>query len=320
MLRTLAALLILGALAPFAASAQSLGDTDPLTISISPAYPRPYDTVTVTVGSNSIDLTASTIRISVNGAVVEEGLRSTQVKLGGPGTKTTIAASATNTEGTFQDQVALAPGDLSVVVEPVSSSQPLYQGATLVPSEGQVRIVAVADLRTSPTTRVPNSQISYTWKLGTQVLQADSGLGRNVLVATAPARYRDADITVTATNQAKTVTAQAATSISPVDPLVRIYRSDPLEGIDFAHALSGTFALSGTEEMFRALPFYFKTAPTLAWTLNGNASGATPDLTVRSSGGSGTALLGVAATGPEARAEGSLTLRFGSTGTGIFGR
>lgn len=318
MLRTLAALLL--ALMPFGALAQALPAQDPLTITLSPAYPRPYETVTVTVGSNLVDLSASTVAIYANGTEVERGLRSAQVRMGGPGTRTTIRATAVASEGTYEDTVVVAPADVALIVEPSSTLHPLYEGAGLVPSEGTVRIVALADLRTGPGARVPTSQISYTWKLGSQTLQGESGLGRSVLTATAPARYRDAVITVTATNQAKTVSAQASVTIAPADPLVRIYRSDPLSGISFEKALSGSFALSGSEETFRVVPFFFKEFPSIAWTLNGNASGAGQDLTVRSSGGGGTALLGVAATGEEARAEGGVTLRFGEGGTGIFGR
>ncbi|HYD93028.1 MAG TPA: hypothetical protein VEB18_01050 [Candidatus Paceibacterota bacterium] len=318
MLRLIVGILFIGVMTPSFASAQV--STDPLTINISPNYPRPYEMVTVTVSSNAIDLAASTITISANGSVVEEGLRSTQIKMGGPGTRTTISVNAQGAEGTFTKQATIAPADVSVIVEPIATNHPLYKGASLVPSEGSVRIVALADIRTAPGTRVPNEQIVYTWKLGTQILEAESGLGKNVLRASAPPQYRDATITVTATTQSKSISAQTTVNISPVDPIVRIYRTDPLEGIDFDHALSGTFTLAGAEETFRALPFFFKNTPTLQWTLNGNRSGTGPDVTVRSTGGSGTALLGITATGPEARAETSLTLRFSSGSTGIFGR
>lgn len=317
MLRFLLGLALL--IAPSFALAQALPTAEPLTISISPSSPRPYETITATVTSNLVDLTASTVTLYANGAVIEEGMRSAQVKLGGPGSRTTIRAVASGTDGTYEDTISVIPGDLSLILEPVSTTQPLYKGGLLVPSEGRVRIIAVTDLRTSPTSRVPTNQIAYTWKVGSQTLQADSGLGKNVLVATAPVRYRDAVVSVTATNQAKTVSAQASITITPTDPIVRVYRSDPLGGISFEQALSGTFALAGTEETFRVIPFFFKETPALEWTLNGNRSGSGSDLTVRSTSGGGTAQLGVAATGEETRAETSFALRFGQS-VGIFGR
>ena len=318
MLRSLLALALL--LAPFGVLAQSFPSQEPLTIAISPTYPKPYETVTVTVGSTLVDLAASTITIYAGGAEVEKGMRSAQVKMGGPGSRTTIRAVAAGAEGTYEKSLTIAPSDISLVVEPATTMHPLYDGAGLVASEGKLRIVAVADLRTAPGTRIPSSQISYTWRLGNQVLQVDSGLGRSVLNATAPVRYRDAVVSVTATNAAKTISAQASVAIAPADPIVRIYRSDPLSGISFEKALSGSFALVGSEETFRVVPFFFKEIPAIAWSLNGSPSGSGQDVTVRSSSGAGTAQLGVVATGKEARADANLTLRFGEGGIGIFGR
>lgn len=319
MIRSLLALTLAALLAVPGTSIAQVASQQPLSITLSSASPRPYETVTVTVASNLIDLAASTVTIYANGAVVEQGLRTAQVKLGGPGARTTLRATATGSEGTYEATLSVIPGDVSLIVEPMTTSFPFYEGASVVSSESRVRIVAVTDLRTSPTTRVPSSQIAYTWKVGAQTLTADSGLGRSVLVATAPARYRDAVVSVTATNQAKTVSGSASITIAPSDPIVRIYRSDPLAGIFFEKALTGSFALTGTEETFRAVPFFFEELPALAWSLNGNRSGSSPDLTVRSSSGAGTAQLGVLATGEETSAESSLTLRFGES-TGIFGR
>ncbi len=315
----LASLIALVLIAPTASFAQGIPGQEPLSLSVNPASPRPYETVTVTVNSNLVDLAASTITIYLNGAVIEEGMRSAQVKIGGPGTRNTFRAVASGAEGTYEATLSIIPGDVSLIIEPVATNHPFYQGGMLVPSEGKVRIIALTDLRTSPTARVPANQISYTWKLGSQTLLAESGLGRNVLTATAPTMYRDAVVSVTASNQAKTVSGQASITITPSEPLVRIYRTDPLGGVSFEKALSGTFALTGTEETFRAVPFFFKEKPGIEWTLNGNRSGTSPDLTVRSASGSGTAQLNATALGSEARAQAGVTLRFGES-TGIFGR
>lgn len=308
------------AVSPLSAGAQSLATSDPVTIRLSPEYPRPYEQVTITVESSFLNVVTSTITISANGAVIEEGSRNATIKLGGPGTKTDISVSVSAAEGTYVSKKTIRPAELSLVVEPVSTSHAFYDGAQLVPSEGRLRLIALTDLRSAPGTRIPNESISYTWRLGDKVLLNDSGFGKNVLTATAPPRYRDAKISVTAETRDASVVAYATTVISPVDPIVRIYPKDPLRGVSFSTATADALSLGGAEATFRAIPYFFAVSPAISWSLNGEVSGAAPDITVRSSGGAGTAALSVTAQDAEASATDSAALKFTSTTkSGILG-
>ena len=314
-------------LTPFCAAsthAQGIPTTvNELSLSISPQYPRPYDTVTVTVGSTQLDLASGIISITVNGKVVSEGERSATFTLGGPGVKTTIQATVKDALGTHSVSRTITPADVALVLEPTSTVPPFYKGAKLVASEGSLRLIALPNFQTAGGTAIAPQSLSYTWKFGDKILEAQSGVGKNVLVATAPVRYRDARITVTVTNADKSLVAQATTLISPVDPVIRMYRNDPLAGVDFSSALSGSFVLPSDEETFRAVPYYYASSPTLAWTLNGTDSGSDADLTVRTTGATkGTALLGVraAVVGLLNNTEARLTVQFGEArSTGIFG-
>lgn len=311
-------------LLPLAASAQAFPGSEPLTLTLSPQYPRPYETVTVKVSSTAIDLATSEVAISVNGVIIEEGsgALSADARMGGPGSRAVIRATATENGLTYEAETTLAPSDVALVIEPVSSTHPWYEGAALVAPQGRVRIIAIPDLRASNGSRLAPETLSYTWKVGDRVLHEESGIGRSVLAAAAPVRYRDANVTVTVTNQAKTIIAQANTTIAPVDAALRMYRNDPLLGVLYDTAITDTATLSGTEETFRAVPYYFGIAPDIAWTVNGTASGTEEDVTVRVTGsGAGTANLSVSAKRPEAlqSASESVRLRFGAARTGIFG-
>ncbi len=316
-------LLPLALLAPGPARAQVLPSAAELNISLSPEFPHPYDTVTATVSSNQIDLAAAAITISVNGKAVAEGDRNATFSVGGAGTKTVIAVVAKDSAGTHDASITLHPEDVSVVVEPSSSVPPFYKGARLPASEGNVRLIALADFKTAGGAAIAPSSLVYTWKFGDKLLESSSGIGKSVLTATGPVRYRDADITVTVSTQDKTLAAQESAFVSPVDPVIRIYRNDPLEGIDFSKALSGTLPLMGDEETFRAFPFFYSLAPQITWTLNGTKSGTDPDLTVRTTGASaGSAVVGASAQDPSALNNGEtrFTVQFGgSRSTGIFG-
>ncbi len=316
------ALLCLVFLFPTAAHAQFTPGVEPLVLSVSPQYPRPYDTVTVSVSSTLLDLAASDIVFYVDGKVMGEGERKASFGLGAPGTKTSVRVEVSGDGGTTEKTLTIAPADVSLVLEPTATTHPFYRGAALPAPEGSVRLVAVTDFKTAAGASIPPESLVYNWKHGDRQLAAESGIGKNVLVATAPTRYRDARVVVTVTTKDKALVGQASVVVSAVAPVVRVYRHDPLLGIDFAHALEKTFALAGTEEAFRAVPYHFGRTPVISWKLNGADTGSDPDLTVRTTGAErGTALLGVSADGEGlfAHAERSLSLEFGgNAGNNLF--
>jgi hypothetical protein len=308
------------------ALAQGLPGTDPLTLVVSPQYPRPYQSVSIAPRSTLLDLSASTVRITVNGTNVYEGsgTQPTTIRAGGLGERTTVVVTVTDPSGrVYTKTQVLRPAEVSLVLEPASTAHPFYQGGGLVASEGRVRLVAVADLRTAPGARLPASSLVYTWRLGDRVLTDSSGIGRSTLTATAPVRYRNADITVTVTSPDSALVGQARTIVSAVDPVARLYRNDPLLGPNFDVALTDRFSMPDTEATFRAVGYFFAVPPTYAWTVNNATNGTDKDLTVRATGnGQGTARLGVTATEPESRrsVESRVTVDFGSSaGFGFFG-
>lgn len=296
----------------------------PLSMIISPQSPRPYQTITVTPSSSGIDLISSVVSVSVNGKVVEKGsgVQSVPVTVGGPGERTDIKVTAVTGGQSYSATVSIRPADVALVVEPVSTTHPFYAGASLVAPSGRVRITALADLRSSPGTRLNQNTLIYTWKLGDQILQKDSGIGRNQLNAVAPVRYRDAQVSVTVTDADSTLVAQSSTMISPIDPVIRIYRNDALMGPDFDHALSGTYTMLGEEEAFRGIAYYFGTQPSLAWSVGGQSASASNDVTVRTTGtGKGSANLSLNASNADTNQNvtGSVLVNFGAKKTNIFG-
>lgn len=303
------------------AHAQFVPGITELNISLSPQNPRPYDTVTATVSSTLIDLAGADISFSLNGTVIEQGNRTATFTVGGAGSKNTISVVARDGSGAHTAQTVIRPVDVIIVQEPSTTVHPFYSGAALTAQNGGIRLIAMTDFQTSPGVRIPTANLAFTWRLGDRILESDSGLGKNVLIATAPPRYRDAKITVSVSSQDGALFGDAAATVTPASPTVLVYKNDPLAGIDFAHAFSTLVPLVGDEETFRAVPFYFGAAPTVSWTLNGAESGSDPDLTVRSSGGNGTALIGASAvSGAGEHSETRFTLEFSAPkSTGIFG-
>jgi ribosomal protein L31 len=280
--------------------AQTLGScsVQAITLDVSPLYPAPYQNITLTPSSTTFDIAGATVSITVNGTSFYKGSGGNPVTIpmGGPGSATKIKVTATSAGQTYSQSITLRPAEVALIVEPVSTTHPFYLGTGLVGSEGSIRLVAIPDLRTSAGKSLDPATLEYTWKLGDQVLENDSGVGKSVLVATAPQRYRDADVSVLVQNSDGSLLAQAATSISPVDPVALVYLNDPLLGPLFDNALTGTFSMSDAEDTYRGVPYYFSETPTLNWTVNGVDSSTDKDLTVRSTGsGTGSAILSFSA-------------------------
>jgi hypothetical protein len=307
------------------AHAQQLPGIEDISIAINPIYPRPYQSFVITPSSTTVDLISSTVTISVNGKTVVSGTGGVTgtAATGASGTKTTVLVTVVNNGHTYKKQMVIIPADVALVVDPLAATHPFYMGGGLVASEGRLRLIAIPEFHTGTGALISSDKLVYTWRLGQQILQSSSGIGRSTLLATAPVRYRDAPITVTVTTQDSSIVAEASTQVSPVDPIVRLYENDPLMGPLFDRALTGTLVMQGTEETLRMVPYYFSSAPTLSWTVNRTASGATQDITVRSGGsGTGTASVGATATlsGAFQSAETSLMVNFGQKkGLGIFG-
>lgn len=323
-MRTLVSALFLS-VAFIAFPAQAQFSTEPLSVVVSPQYPRPYETVLITPRSTQLSLSSAEVVITANGVVVERGSgeRTAAVKLGGPGTSTTVLVTATLNGSVYTAETIIRPADVALVLEPLTTSHPLYEGGALVAAQGPVRLVAVADLRNTSGARISSGSLTYTWRLGNKILTEESGLGRSALVATAPARFRDADVSVTVATADERLVGYAETTVSPASPSVRAYRTDPLLGVDLAHALSGTFAIRGEEESFTAIPFNFAVIPQIRWTLNGSSAGSDPLLTVRTDDdASGRATVQYSASLDAvsgSSATGAFTLTFGGARNSLFG-
>ena len=316
---------LLFAFEPHASNAQTT-NVAPLTVDVSPQYPAPYQSVTLSPSSTVFDISASTITVTINGKAFYKGTGGSNitVPVGGPGSTNDVAVTISGDgQSPASQELVFRPETVALVVEPVSSTHPFYEGSGLVPSEGRVRIVAVPDMRTSPTRSLDPSTLIYTWSLGDQELDTDSGIGKSVLDATAPQQYRDADVSVTVTSPDGNEVAEANTTISPTTPLIRVYENDPLLGPLYDNALSGTVTLNGTEETYRGVPYNFSTMPPVSWEVNGTQSGTADDITVRSSGsGTGSAVLDFSATDSNTTqsADSTVSVNFGQpASSGIFG-
>lgn len=315
---TLATALLL----PLAARAQSPSDfiqpTTPFAAAISPQYPAPYSDATLSVASSVLDLSAATLSVSIAGSQIYKGsVQPLAIPLGRAGSITEVTVTLSAEDASYEDTLSLQPEDVALVAEPIASAPPLYQGKPSVPLDGNVRIVAIANLRDEGGRMLDPNTLSYAWMVdGTKMANA-SGIGKSALIVASPLQYRAREVSVAVASPDGSLVGGASLSLSAVDPTIRIYESDPLLGIRFDRALSDSFSIGNAETTLYAAPFSLPTtsgAPLIEWFLNGNSAqtGSTITLHPTGSGQGAASLSAVASRGAYAKAATNLSLIFGT--------
>ena len=311
---------------PALASAQFDSGTNPFTVSVDPTSPAPYSQVTLTPVSGQIDITNATMIVTVGGKEVYRGnAQSVPITLGGPGATLAIVVRMQTATGSYKQNLPLAPQDVVLVAEPLASAPPLYAGKPLVPLGGSVRVVAMADLRTSGGARLDPATLAYAWSVDGAQIDSASGIGKRAVIVDSPLQYRSRTIAVTVTSPDGRLAGSDSFDLVGSDPTLRIYERDPLLGIRFDHALGASYTLTGSEATLYGAAYSFPTAlgaPVLRWFLNGAAVQSGALLTLRPTGTkAGTASLSLTgASGDVSTASAGLTVSYGSSAsTNIFG-
>lgn len=323
-------LLALALFAPNTSIAQSFDDlgepTVSFSVSASPDYPEPYGKAVLSFVSSSIDLNAAMLSVSANGKKVYGGtVQPVTVVLGKAGSITRIVATITANGAAYEQTLTLQPQDVVLVAEPVASVPPLYPGKPAIPLEGSVRIVAMANLVNSAGVSLDPRTLSYAWTVdGTKIAKA-SGIGKDVLMVASPFEYRTREVSVLVMRPDGSLAGGSSLSLSPRQPWVRLYENDPLLGIRFDRALTGTHSIAAAESSLYGAPFSLPTtggAPRTEWFLNGSSAQTGNTVTLRPTGsGKGSASLSfVASAADTARATANLSILFGEqSGFNLFG-
>lgn len=310
---------------PTSSSAQfSPFSGEPFTLSVSPQYPLPYGEATVTPISGVLDLSDAVVTAFVNGtAVALSNTRTVTVPLGAAGKAVSVRIVATAGGTRYEKTVVIRPQDVVLVAEPLGTVPPLYAGKASIVSDGEVRLVAIANLVNGTVPLAPTA-LSYRWSIDGSLLAGASGVGKSSVTVAAPLPYRTRTVTVSVQNQDGSVTGGASLPLKTTEPLVRIYKKDPLLGIRFDEAVTGEVPLEEAEVSFYGVPYSFPLAgevPSLSWTLNGSTAKEGSTITLRPSGeGRGTATIGFEAVSGLLRANSRFSLVFGSAPRfGVFG-
>lgn len=308
----------------------------PVQYTLTPEIPGPNTSVTIKVAGVGNFIGNSTITWTLDGKVADEGIghNTFSFRTNRLGNKTTVTVSIRSIEhGIITNTWTFNPSLVNLVWEAQTTVPPLYMGHTRYSAGSRVTVFAFPEVMQGGV-RVPESKLSFQWKLGDQAKPDASGLGRSSFTFVGDQLHSYEDVSVDILS-GTTVVAHADITIPASTPEIILYARDPLRGILYNTALPATHTMSSVETTVHAEPYYFSRASarsgslTWDWTLNSNPTSGpntgVGELTLRTtSAGQGSAVVGVSLQNTSANAflqaaQNSITVIFGQKKSSVFG-
>jgi len=249
---------------PLAAHGQTLlSPVDPLSIEVDPAYPAPFEIVTLRVIGNVLELGESAISWSANGKRITSGtgVRSATVTLGASGTSVSVEVAAISPDGARAvGLVTIRPTEVDLHWSANSYVPPFFRGRALPSAGVTMRAEALTRFRRANGSTLESNELTYTWRRNNHVLISVSGRGKNIVEVPTPPLFGSHILSVTVTSSDDTYRGYASERISSYEPVLLLYHEHPLFGVLTNAAIQENAFFDDREATFTATPYYADTA------------------------------------------------------------
>lgn len=248
-----------------------------VSITLSPQNPGPRDPVTITIESYAIDINNATTRWYVGSTLVQEGkgIKKLITQAGDMAKPTTVRVVIQSQAGQITKTITIIPSRVSLLWEAETYTPPFFKGKSLFSHQSKITIMAEPEISANGRKVSPNNLI-YTWSKDGVVLGAQNGHGKKTISFVGSVISRNMRIMVEALDPISGLTASGVTTITPIEPEVVMYVSDPLYGTQYNKAINDTIPLKGSEVTLEAVPFFFSAPSGLlsgdisyTWSING---------------------------------------------------
>ena len=292
-LKSIRALFVVGLflMTPLFSHAQLSQSDTSAAIRVTPAYPEPNTSVTLTLEAYTYNQNGSSISWYIDGIedVGKKNQREVELIVGDYTDATEVIARLTLADGTAIDiKRSIMPTRIDIVLE-ADTLVPLFYKGRALPSAGSViRAVAI------PVSRHTPSELTYTWRLNNKSLHKGPLRGQDT--AEFELLYGgEATISVEVADPNGVVFAKKIVQVNTVEPEMYFYETNVLRGLS-RHALFSPHQLIGNETTVRAEPYYMdkhilEKDVHMEWKINGstveNPSSDPQNITLRNNGGTG---------------------------------
>lgn len=236
------------------------GIIEQVSIEQTPKIPKPGETVSIRITSYMTDLNKAKITWTQDGKIIlsQTGALTNQIQAPESGKKTTIVITIQKEGGgTISKTIVLSPADVDLIYEAQTYAPPFFKGKKLFTSEAVVALIAVPNFIGSNGSKISEKNLVYTWKINGVVQQSVSGYGKNTLTVKGQLIERPTTISVDVSAINSSLTASQSIQLKSTAPEVVIYENNPLLGVVYDKAISGTFLLERPQVDFEAIPYFF---------------------------------------------------------------
>ncbi len=230
-------------------------------VSLYPSNPKPNQEVSVTTHSYATDINNATITYTLNGKVAKTGTgqKNFSFTVGDAGVLTTLAVTVRTAEGeVITKTFRIRPSSIDLIWYTDGYTPPFYKGKSYFSHQNIITFVAIPYLSSSNGTTLSPNTLSYKWTINGDVMENNSGYGKNTFKMRGNVLSRNIEVKVEASSPQSLGTAESSTVIAPIEPIVLLYKKDPAYGINFDEALVNQKSIYNQEETtILAVPYFF---------------------------------------------------------------
>lgn len=244
--------------------------TESILVDMAPENPAPNENVNINLNSYLYDLDTVLITWSVDGKSVLSGIgkRSFSTRAGGAGSEVVVTITINLPEGAAVKNISIRPS-MTVLLWQATDSfvPPFYRGRALPSSEGEIKIVAMPEIKIGSVMANPKNMV-YSWQKDYTNDTEGSGYGKNSFIFSNDYLDDVNNVTVTASTIDQQHSSQASVNIKMTDPKILFYKNDPVFGTNWDNTLADPHKINGSE-IIAAMPYFISPKdlrnPMLVW-------------------------------------------------------
>lgn len=241
--------------------AQTVPAVSGMDLSVSTSNPSPDQTVIVTARSYNIDINSATVTWTVDGKMIKKGIGLTTLDVTAPslGKITAVKVTATTPGGmVVSGSINIQSGYVDMIVEPNGYTPPFFKGKLPISYQNTISVIAFPHIAKSNSVEYDPATLIYQWERNNQVIEDQSGYGKQSITLLGDIVPRPFTVTVTVTSQDGKTQTSGYLPISFTDPSLEFYVDDPLYGPLYNMAKQGSINLGLQKETtILAVPFGF---------------------------------------------------------------
>jgi hypothetical protein len=213
-------------------------------------------------------MASSKITWTVNGKTAQSGYGLTTLDVTAPamGKKLSVSVTAISSGGVaLSNTIAVTSGSVDMIVETNGYTPPFYKGKLPIVYQNSVTVVAMPHLSDASGAEYDPKTLIYQWKKDNQLLQDQSGYGKQSVTLVGNIVPRPYDLSVTVSTRNNSAQAVGIMSVTAGSPAISFYVNDPLYGPMFNRSVLNTVRIGTNKEVgILAVPYGFNNVATNA--------------------------------------------------------